>query len=47
MQEFHSKANAVNSENTLHIAGLPMEATEQDLIFFFKEYNVKNLKIIK
>jgi hypothetical protein len=31
----------------LHIAGLPIETTEEDILNFFKDYKVEQIRLIK
>ncbi len=36
-----------DSKNTLHISYLPTDTKEDDLIFLFKEFGVKSVKLVK
>jgi hypothetical protein len=45
--EGNKESNTVNDENGLHVAGLPFETTEEDLILFFKDYKIENVQLVK
>jgi RNA recognition motif-containing protein len=39
------KGEISNSSNTLHISNIPFDTKEEDLFYFFKDYNVQSIKI--
>lgn len=46
VQNGNSSTN-IQTSRSLHVSGLPLETTEEDILFFFKDYGISSAKIFK